>query len=229
MKIKEFLLKYKHAAYLIYYPIVVLWFKSLEMRNVSVTNWIWAPIDYKIPFVAVFVVPYMLWFAFMAVSIAFLGFRDKPEYFKLLTSIYIGMTICCIIYFLYPHGQPLREPLTGNEKSVFDWLVANVIYANDTPTNCAPSIHVANSIFTTIALQRSKAIKKYKLLLIGAHLLNLLIIASTMFIKQHSVIDAILGVALAAVVYLLVYAIDWRGQYESFLERRAKRKSMQTA
>ncbi len=139
------------------------------------------------------------------------------------------MTVCCIIYWIYPHGQPLREPLTGNESNVFDWLVANVIYANDTPTNCAPSIHVANSIFTTIALQRSDAMKKYRILLVGAHVLNLLIIASTLFIKQHSVIDAILGIALAAVVYVLVYAINWRGQYEQFMERRAKRKAMQTA
>ncbi len=66
MRIKELCMKYKHAAFLIYYPIVVLLFQALEMRNTSVSNWIWSPIDYKIPFVGAFVIPYMLWFLFMA-------------------------------------------------------------------------------------------------------------------------------------------------------------------
>ena len=61
-RLKEFLFKYKHAIIILYMPIYLLWFTSLEKRtNVHFTD-IHCKIDDYIPFCEFFIIPYLLWF-----------------------------------------------------------------------------------------------------------------------------------------------------------------------
>ena len=80
------------------------------------------------------------------------------------------------------------------------------VYATDTPTNVLPSIHVFNSLGVCIAIWHSEALKKHRKIQYGAYLLAVLIILSTVFLKQHSVTDVIAAFALACVIYPFVYA-----------------------
>lgn len=212
------LAKYKHALLLLYYPIMFYQFQWLEKRNAQVSHFIQSPLDDFIPFVSVFVVPYVFWFAYVALTLLITGLKDRDEFIRVLMSLYIGMTFCNLIYFLFPHGQLLRVPLTENEPYLFDRLVY-FIYSKDTPTNCAPSIHVLFSIACTVGIQRTNCFKNMPWIKISSHVLNVLIVLSTMFIKQHSIYDVILGLIFSLCIYLFVYHIDWPLIWENIVSR----------
>lgn len=199
---------------LLYYPVWFLWFQLLEKRNAHVTLWIKSPLDDYIPFISVFVVPYVLWFLYVAGALLVTGLKDKKIFIQLCMSLYIGMTISNIVYYFIPHGQPLRVPLTANETDIFSRMVY-ILYSGDTPTNCAPSIHVLNSLAVNFAVQKSALFRDKRWLRAGSHILNIAIILSTMFIKQHSIVDVALGLVLGAGIYMLVYTVDWRDVWQS--------------
>ena len=80
-----------------------------------------------------------------------------------------------------------------------------MIYSSDTSTNVFPSIHVFNSLAVHMSLTNCEALRDYKGVRYGSLVLTLLIIMSTMFLKQHSVIDVCCGATLALFGYLFFY------------------------
>ena len=69
-KIKNFLKKYKHATLLLYVFIYFPWFFLLEEHVTHYTPIkIW--LDDYIPFCEYFIVPYLLWFAYIAVVVLY--------------------------------------------------------------------------------------------------------------------------------------------------------------
>ena len=92
----------------------------------------------------------------------------------------------------------LRPAFTGY--SVFGFMV-QLIYNLDPPTNLLPSIHCLVSWFCFIGISSSKKIPRwYKVV---SFVTALLIILSTLLVKQHVLADAITGVILAEVAYLI--------------------------
>ena len=62
-------------SYLAFYMIC---FCLLEKRKVDY-HIVTLPIDYKIPFCEYFIIPYLLWFGYIAVVVLFFFFKDKEE------------------------------------------------------------------------------------------------------------------------------------------------------
>lgn len=195
--------EYKHAWILLYMVIYFVWFFALENRSsVKFTN-VYCKIDDYIPFWEIFVIPYILWFFYIMVTVLYLFFVSKKEFYQCTAFLFIGMTICLIIYTIWPNAQNLRvDPLPRD--NFFTGLV-NMFYSADTSTNVCPSIHVFNSIGAHIAIWRCESLKKHPVIRYGSLILMILICLSTMFIKQHSFVDFLCGVLLAAVMYVLVY------------------------
>lgn len=202
-KLKQFVIRYRHAWVLLYALIYVPWFLYLE-RHVTTDYYpIYSPLDDYIPFVEYFIVPYLLWFAFIAVTVAFFFFTDRKGFYQLTAFLFIGMTLFLIICTVFPNGQNLR-PAVFPRDNVFTDMV-RTLYSTDTPTNVLPSIHAFNSIGAAIAISRSRTLKKYKAVQYTAYALSFLIILSTVFLKQHSVTDVFAAVAMACIIYPLVY------------------------
>lgn len=65
------------------------------------------PLDDYIPFCEYFIIPYLLWFAYIAVVYVWLFFHDRPNFFRYIAFIYAGMTLFLIISTLYPNGHLL--------------------------------------------------------------------------------------------------------------------------
>ena len=57
-----------------------------------------------------------------------------------------------------------------------------------------------------IAISKSKFFKGKKILKAGSFVLMVLICLSTVFLKQHSVLDGIYAVILAFILYILIYS-----------------------
>ena len=60
--LKEFLYRYRHGWILSYFLIYLAWFAYLERTVTRRFHVIHMPIDDYIPFIEVFIVPYLLWF-----------------------------------------------------------------------------------------------------------------------------------------------------------------------
>ena len=179
------------------------WFCYLEKHRFSHYYLIHSPLDDYIPFVEYFIVPYLLWFLFIAVTIAYFFFTDKKGYYQLTAFLFTGMTIFLIICTVFTYELNLRPHTFAND-TVFTRLVQQ-LYSTDTPTNVLPSIHVYNSLGAAIAIGHSQALKKHRGIQFASYGLAGLIILSTMFLKQHSVTDVIAAVALAFMIYPLIY------------------------
>ncbi len=205
--INTFLEKNKHACLLLYLMIYFPWFHHLEKTVTTHFHVIHVALDDYIPFCEYFIIPYFLWFAYVAWSVLYFYFKNKDEYFRLCGMLFSGMTIFLIVSTIYPNGHYLR-PVYFDHNNIFIQMV-KMLYAADTPTNLFPSIHVYNSIAVNIAVWHSSNFKEKKWVRFGSSILMVLIILSTMFLKQHSVFDVVTGIVLSVFMYSLVYTTDW--------------------
>ena len=196
--------QYKHGLILLYLLIYFPWFSWLEKHVTKHFHIIHMSVDDRIPFVEFFIVPYLLWFAYVAIAVMYFFFQNKSEYYRLCAFLFIGMTVFLIVSTVYPNGHYLR-PVYFERNNIFTELVRG-LYRTDTPTNLFPSIHVYNSIGVNIAIWHSENFKKNKRIRYGSAVLMVSIILSTMFLKQHSVFDVITGIVFSGFMYTLVYA-----------------------
>lgn len=204
MNIKQFLIKYRHAWILSYAFIYLPWFVYLEKTVTSNYHIMHIAIDDYIPFNEYFIIPYLMWFGYVAVSVAYFFFRDVKEYYRLCTMLFTGMTISLVICTVFPNGTDFR-PVVDANKNICAAIV-NLLYSTDTCTNVFPSIHVYNSICVHIAICRSERLKNSTQLKTVSLILMILICLATVFLKQHSAFDGLGSFAMAYIMYQFVYS-----------------------
>lgn len=203
-KYKDFIHKYSHAWIFLYGIIYLTWFNWLERTVTSDFSLIYSPIDSYIPFIEFFIVPYLLWFVYVAATCFYFFFTDKRDFYRFTITSIVGMTLFLIICTIFPNGLRLR-PMYFQRDNIFVDLV-RMIYALDTPTNVLPSLHVYNSLACHFAIAHSEKLAKDKWIVRGSLVLCISIILSTMFLKQHSVIDVASAFIMFYFVYTAVYA-----------------------
>ncbi len=203
---KNFIIKYKHGWILSYFFIYMAWFTYLERTVTTKFNPIYSRFDKLVPFNEIFIIPYFLWFIYIAVTVAYFLLTSKQDFYKICAFLFSGMTICLIIYTIWPNGHYLRVNLDslGRSNIFIDMLAA--IYSIDTATNVFPSIHVLNSIGAMIAINKSEKLHNIRWLQWSAFVLTVSICLSTVFLKQHSVDDIFGAIVLSAILYAAVYA-----------------------
>lgn len=200
---KKWIQQYKHAWVFLYGLIYIPWFFWLERHVTDNFHLIHSSLDDYIPFMEIFIVPYTLWFAFIAVTLGYFFLKDKSGFYRLVTFLFTGMTIFLILCTFFPNGLDLR-PTVFPRDNIFTDMV-KTLYLADTPTNVLPSIHVFNSIGAYIAICHNKILRNNRWIHYGSLIMTILIILSTMFLKQHSVIDVISAFLMASVMYSIVY------------------------
>lgn len=205
-KLKQIIIKYRHAWVLLYGFIYMPWFIYLEQRPSVHYYLIHSPLDDYIPFVEYFIVPYLLWFVFIMAVGTYFFITDRKGFYRFTAFLFTGMTLFLIICTVFPNGLHLR-PQEFARDNLFTDLV-RMLYRTDTPTNVLPSIHVFNSIGASVAVAHSTALKKHRKIQYSCHILSFLIILSTMFLKQHSVTDVIAAFAMACIIYPFVYSTE---------------------
>lgn len=224
-KLKSFYEKYRHGIPLLIYAFIyITWFRYLEETVTKHYQVIHIPLDDHIPFCEIFIIPYLLWFAYVAAVVAFLFFKNKMDYTKCCIFLFTGMTLFLVISTLWPNGHHLRPHIMPRD-NLFTDMIAK-LYQTDTSTNIWPSIHVYNSIGAHLAISKCQDLKKYKWIQYGSLILSISIILSTMFIKQHSAFDVITAFILAAIMYMLVYDTEFNLFVR--LQRFKKRRNPQT-
>lgn len=149
-------------------------------------------IDNLIPFSAPFGLLYFSYLLLLGYGVGYAFFEfDICRYKRFVVGLIIVQLVAYLLYVLIP--AKIIRPEVHPEGFFFD--VVRMIYALDMPSSQTPSLHVANSWFIALALWNGKYLRPT--LIVWASL----IIASTLFIKQHFFIDVVSGLALSSVTY----------------------------
>ncbi len=203
---KQLLIKYKHGVVLSYFFVYMIWFTYLE-KHVTKFAPIHTKLDDLIPFCEVFILPYFIWFLYIAVTVAYFLLTSKQDFLKCCTYLFTGMTICLLIYTVWPNGHYLRVDLASLGRDNIFLRMLSGIYSIDTATNVFPSIHVFNSVGAMIAINKNEKLHSIKWLQWGTFVLTILICMSTVFLKQHSIMDVMGALVLNFLLYAAIYFI----------------------
>ena len=195
--------KYKHLLLLLYFPFYMIWFSYLEKTVTTQFHVIHVALDDYIPFCEYFVIPYFLWFAYVAFGFIYIAGTSQKDFYKMCGFLYTGMTVFLIVSTVYPNGHFLRPTYFTHHN--FCTMLCEFLYSTDTATNLFPSIHVYNSIGIHLAISHNEKLRKNKTIQLLSFLLMVSIILATMFLKQHSVFDVVTAFLLAYVMYLVIY------------------------
>lgn len=211
--------------FVIYGILYTVCFSILEkIRTGSGLYILHTSIDDKIPFCEWFVVPYFSWFLYVGIVLFYATWTKQGEdsFKNAVISMVAGTGIFLIVSFVFPNAQDLR-PDTFSRNNIFisavQWL-----YTIDTPTNVLPSLHVYVSMMMHNIVVHDKYLKESKKLCIASFVWASLIIMSTMFLKQHSVIDVVVAAVLAKAVSLFLYKEQWNVDLSSYAKKREKKK-----
>lgn len=204
---KKVLKKYGHIWTLSYMFIYLPWFFYLEQtvrRKFTVMH---VALDDKIPFSEYFIIPYLLWFAYVFAAGLYYFFKNKHDYYRYCIFLCSGMTISLLICTFFHNGTDLRVEVDPS-KNLCSYLVA-LLHSADTATNVFPSIHVYNSLAVHFSVINSQELRRYPWIRPLSFVLMVSICLSTVVLKQHSVVDVTGAVMLAYATYPFVYGIDY--------------------
>ena len=90
----------------VFFIVYMITFSYIEDRDVH-HYIIHTTIDDQIPFCEYFIVPYLLWFLFVAVTVFYFMFFNKnqwKEYYQLIITLGTGMTLFLIISLVFPNS-----------------------------------------------------------------------------------------------------------------------------
>ena len=196
--------KYRHLIYAATgWLIFLIFFFSLKF-HIEPRHYIHCCLDDYIPFVRWFFIIYCLWYFYLFAALLYFGLFSKSDFIKLQSYLFLGMGICLAVYVIFPNGITFRPAITQED------LISRVMagtFLVDPPNMVTPSMHVFSSIAVHLSLLKSRYTNRKKPLIALSFVLMVLICASTVLVKQHSVIDVVCGVALAIALYFPVYKI----------------------
>lgn len=172
--------------------------------------------DNYIPFVPEMALFYVyLFYSMVIVSMLFFGFGSSEKGYALGWSLVLINLIAVIVYIFFPvstywwRQELLTDPIVGNfwADTMYEYFRTDVSF------NCLPSLHAAVSFIVFYAWYRYYRIKpdiKTKIIAIITFVIAFGVVLSTLFVKQHYIIDEIVGVALALIVGKYVFDYLWK-------------------
>ncbi|MBO5060567.1 MAG: phosphatidic acid phosphatase [Clostridia bacterium] len=194
--------EFEHVKLLLFWPLFGIAFMLLERVFITDYHVIECAVDDKIPFCEFFVIPYYFWFVFLIGIQIYSFFFDIPTFKKYMKYTIITYTVTLAIYIIYPTSQELR-PTSFERQNIFTEIV-KFLYGFDTNTNVCPSLHVIGSMAVYFAARKSKLFSSFGWRAAFC-ITALLISVSTVFLKQHSVLDIFYAFVVCAAAYPFVF------------------------
>ena len=182
---------------------------KLGLRDAYMTE-MYSPLDDYIPFCEWFLFPYIFWFVFMIGMYVYTLLFEVDVFKKMMYYTAVTYLGTVIIYFIFPNWQNLREwnILEIRDNPLTRYMVEHY-WQMDTPTNVFPSLHVIGSFCVSTAAWNSKRFGTTPWR-IAFSSMAILISMSTVFLKQHSILDVYGGLILCLVAYIPIYYLPNR-------------------
>ena len=189
--------------YVLWLPVYLLSFFVIERVVVTGYQPTQTWLDAYIPCGEWFVIPYCLWYPLLAAVGLWLLWKDREGFRRYMRFLALTFFASALIWFLIPNGQDLRPAVMPRDNPLT--RLVEGLYSIDTNTNVFPSVHVVGAIGAAWAVKKTPSLERRTLLCGATAILALLICLSTLFIKQHAVLDVIGGLGLALAVGLPLY------------------------
>lgn len=167
----------------------------------------------QIPLMPWTITIYLGCYIFWVVNYVLGSRQDKDIAFRFVSADFLAKIVCMIVFLVFPTTN--TRPIIEGGTFWSDMML--LLYSADAADNLLPSIHCLTSWFGYIAVRGNPKIPKwYKVFSI---LFALAVCVSTLTTKQHVIIDAIVGVALAECSYWFVVKSRFVSGYKKCMMR----------
>lgn len=188
---------YAPLLWILVIPVLNLFYGPLNHGNGTVSS-LMTDLDKQIPFIPVFIIPYLLWYPFIIVMLIAFFVSNKQVYYLTLLTQCLWLISCYLVYALFQTTVP-RPSIP--EYGILYKLVA-FVYNTDQPFNCFPSIHVLTSYL--VIKGASLCRKLPKLCRAAVYTCSWSIICSTLFVKQHVLLDIAGAIVLIEILWYVL-------------------------
>ncbi len=200
--------EFKHLKLISYWPVFGLMFLFVErIYKVDTYHVVHCRLDDMIPFNEWFLIPYLLWFIFLLGIHLYTLLYDVEAFKKLMKFIIFTNTLIIFIYIVFPTCQELRPVDFQRDNALTRFIID--FYAFDTNTNVCPSLHVTGSLAVMFTAWQAEGLRSrgWKT---AFGITAILISVSTVFMKQHSVIDVLTAIPICLIGYYLYFRKEKR-------------------
>lgn len=202
--------QYRHLWWLLFWPAYLTRYFLIENCNPAQSYHVMhCFLDDKIPFHEVFLIFYVCWYFFIIGIHLYTFLYDADTFRRYNKFLCISITMSTTIFLLYPNCQQLRPAEFPRDNLLSRTM--GLIYGVDTNTNVFPSEHVIGALAALAAAAHTERLRRLDRLALLT-VLTILICASTLFLKQHSVLDVLGALPICTISYLLCY--EKRGYHE---------------
>lgn len=173
-------------------------------------------LDEQIPLRTEWIIIYVLSYLQWAVGLILAARERKRICYRIFLGEFIAKFFC-LLCFLFLPVTIARPNIVGD--APWDHLT-RLIYFVDTPDCLFPSLHCLESYICLRAALLSEKLPRWYALITGVF--TLLVFASTVFVKQHYVVDIIAGVAVGEIG--LQISRFWLNKKEYYEKRRQEKQ-----
>lgn len=132
---------------------------------------------------------------FVLIVLPVLVVREEEHIRRTLSAYLTVWLVAYACFWVYPTAAPRGDDVAGH--GFASWAL-RALYGADPPYNCLPSIHVAHSFVSAFAIGRvHRGVGR------AAVFAAILVALSTLFVKQHYVLDVVTGALLASIAYVI--------------------------
>lgn len=207
--------EFRHLYLLLYWPFLgILFYMAERVVSRRVFHVMWCPLDDLIPLCEWFMIPYMFWFVFLVGMHLYLLLTDTPAFRRMMHFIIFTYSAALLVFLFYPTVQHLR-PREFPRDNFLTQFIAD-FYRFDTNTNVCPSLHCVGSMAVVFASWDTEKLRRFRP---AITVTGLLISISTVFVKQHSILDVFWGMVLSLAAYRAVYILPKKGKVHTWKER----------
>lgn len=165
-------------------------------------------LDLKIPFVPQFLIIYLGCYLFWIVNYILISRQDKQSMYQFFTADFLSRCICFLIFLIIPTTNTRPTIIADN---IWNQL-ALWVYSIDSAENLFPSIHCLVSWFCYLGIRGRKEIPSWYQRM--SMVIAFLVFASTIFTKQHVLVDVVGGILLAEICFFVARKTTWYQKYE---------------
>ena len=150
-------------------------------------------LDRALPLIPSWAIVYGALYLFLILLPLFVVREDELIRRTVHAYLLVWITAYLFFFVVYPTAAPRPNGVSGEGFAVWG---LRALYSSDPPYNCFPSLHVAHSFVSALACSRV-----HRRLGIIATIAAAFVAVSTLFTKQHYVLDVVAGGLLAFVAY----------------------------
>ncbi|MDR2369336.1 MAG: phosphatase PAP2 family protein [Mycoplasmataceae bacterium] len=180
------------------------------------------PIDHEIPFVGFFVIPYIGAFIYWLIfPFVIYGVMGKKVFYRFVALTFLAEFIGFLWLIILPAKMSHTDYLNRSNYAddPFYGLMDKMVYQNDLPDNLAPSFHTLCTLLPFMACcNRSHKNKHNMGMIFGSGVAFVLVALSTLFVRQHYVVDIFSACLVAGIAYLIIRIWKWEGFFQKFNE-----------